>query len=160
MPLNTTYSLEPDAAIKGMVADSRRGFNTITAIAGANLLPGKLVTRSAGKVVIPSAVDDFIVGSTIWTTTLVQPETGNAVWSANKSVPVSQADPIWLEAQEAIAQDALVYAVISGAGNIAGDVKSTQGADTTTKPVGRAETVTTAAGQLVRVKLLPALQGA
>ena len=76
MPLNTTYSLEPDAAIKGMVADSRRGFNTITAIAGANLLPGKLVTRSAGKVVIPSAVDDFIVGSTIWTTTFVQQETG------------------------------------------------------------------------------------
>ena len=160
MPLNTTYSLEPDAAIKGMVADSRRGFNTITAIAGADLLPGKLVTRSAGKAVIPSAAGDFIIGSTIWTTTLVQPETGDAVWEADKAVPVTQADPIWLEAQEAIAQDALVYAVISGAGNIAGDVKSTAGADTTTLPVGRAETATTGAAQLIRVKLLPALQGA
>ncbi len=160
MPLNTTYSLEPDAAIKGMVADSRRGFNTITAIAGTDLLPGKLVTRSGGKVVIPSAVGNYIVGSTIWTTTLVQPESGDAVWEADKALPITQEDPIWLEAQEVIAQDALVYAVISGAGNIAGDVKSTAGADTTTLPVGRAETATTAVGQLIRVKLMPGLQGA
>ena len=48
MPLNTTYSLEPDAAIKGMVADSRRGFNTITAIAGANLLAWQALVTRAG----------------------------------------------------------------------------------------------------------------
>lgn len=160
MPLNTTYSLEPDAAIKGLVADSRRGYNTVTAIAETDLLPGKLVTRAAGKVKIPSAVGDYIVGATIWTTTLVQDEAGDISWKADKTVPITTEDPIWLEAQEAISQDALVYAVISGAGGIAGDVKSTAGADTTTLPVGRAETVTTAAGQLVRVKLMPGLQGA
>lgn len=157
MALNTTYSLEPDAAIKGMVADSRRGFNTVTKIAGADLAPGTLVTESAGKVVAPSAQSDYIVGAVLWTTALVQDESGDISWKTDKACPVTTEDPIWLEAQEAVAANALVYAVISGN---PGDVKSTAGADTTTAPIGRAETATTAAGELVRVKLMPALQGA
>lgn len=158
MPLNTTYALEPDAAIKGMVADSRRGFNTLTEIAETDLAPGTLVTRGTdGKVIAPSAQADYIIGATIWTTTLVTEEDGTTVWKQDRACPVTTEDPIWLEAQEAISQDALVYAVIS---TNPGDVKSTAGADTTTAPIGRAETSTTAAGELVRIKLIPALQGA
>jgi hypothetical protein len=157
MSLNTTYSIDADVAIKGLVADSRRGFNTITKVAGADTPHGVLLTMSAGKAVLPSGVGDYIIGASIWTTTLVQDEAGAAVWKADKALPITTEDPIWLEAQEAIAEDALVYAVIS---TNPGDVKSTSGGDTTTKPVGRAETATTGAGQLVRVKLYPALQGA
>lgn len=158
MSLNTTYSLEPDVAIKGMVADSRRGFNTITKVAAADTAHGVLLTLDgSGKAVLPSVVTDYIIGASIWTTTLVQDEAGATVWKTDKALPITQEDPIWLEAQEAIAENALVYAVIS---TNPGDVKSTAGADTTTLPIGRAETATTAAGELVRVKLLPALQGA
>ena len=158
MPLNTEYGLEPDIAIKGMVADSRRGTTTRTKIAAADIKAGLLVTKDgSGKIVVPSAQGDYILGATVWTTTLVTDEAGVTAYKADRAVPVTQEDPIWLEAQEAIAEDALVYAVIS---TNPGDVKSTSGADTTTKPVGRAETATNGAGQLVRVKLMPALQGA
>lgn len=158
MPLNTEYGLEPDVAIKGMVADSRRGFNTISKVAAADIKAGLLVTKNgSGKIVVPSAQSDYILGATVWTTTLVTDEAGVTTYKAGRAVPVTQEDPIWLEAREAIAEGALVYAVIS---THPGDVKSTTGDDTTTKPIGRAETATTAAGQLVRVKLMPALQGA
>ena len=89
---------------------------------------------------------------------MVTGEDGKAYWKANKALPIVTENPIWLEAQEAIAEPALVYAVISGDNR--GDVKSTAGSDTTTKPIGRAETSTTTAGQLIRVKPMPALQGA
>ena len=158
MPLNTEYGLEPDVAIKGMVADSRRGYNTITKVAKANIKPGLLVTAgSDGKVAVPTAAGDYILGATLWTTTLVTDEAGNVQYKADKSLPIVTEDPIWLEAQGAIAENALVYAVITTNN---GDVKGARAADTTTKPIGRAETKTTAAGQLVRVKLMPALQGA
>jgi hypothetical protein len=158
MPLNTEYGLEPDVAIKGMVADSRRGTTTRTKIAKASIKPGLLITNTDdGKVELPSAQGDYIVGATLWTTTLVTEENGEAVYKGGRAVPIVTEDAIWLEAQEAIDAETLVYAVIT---TNKGDVKSTSGADTTTKPVGRAETATTGAGQLVRVKLMPALQGA
>ena len=158
MPLNTEYGLEPDVAIKGMVADSRRGTTTRTKIAKVNINPGKLITKTDdGKVELPSAQDDYIIGATLWTTTLVTEENGEAVYKGGRAVPIVTEDAIWLEAQEAIDEESLVYAVIT---TNQGDVKSTSGAGTTTKPVGRAETATTGAGQLVRVKLMPALQGA
>lgn len=155
MAINDTYSLEPDVAIKGMVADSRIGFTTVTQIMAADIAPGSLVD---GDGALPAAQGDYILGATRWSDTIVQPEDGSAaVYQSGKPAPVVTEGPIWLEAQEAIAKNALVYAVIS---TNPGDVKSTAGADTTTNPVGRAETATTAAGELVRVKLMPALQGA
>ena len=158
MALNTTYSTDADIAVKGMVADSRRGFNTITKVAAVDILPGLLLTLDgSGQAVLPADVDDYIIGASIWTTTLVQDESGVISWKADKALPVTQEDPIWLESQEAITEGALVYAVIS---TNPGDVKSTAGADTTTRPIGRAETSTAGAGELVRIKLLPALQGA
>jgi hypothetical protein len=158
MHLNTTYAIESDPAIKGLVADSRRGYNTITKVAAVDILPGFLLTTDgAGKAVLPSAQSDYIIGASIWTTTMIQDLSGNIAWKADRALPVTQEDPIWLEAQEAIDENALVYAMIS---TTPGDVKSTAGADTTTKPVGRAETATTGAGELIRIKLFPALQGA
>ncbi len=158
MALNTTYSTDADIAVKGMVADSRRGFNTITKVAAADTLPGLLLTLDGnGKAVLPSAIDDYIIGASIWTTTLTQDDSGVISWKADKALPVTQEDPIWLEARDAVAEGALVYAVISGS---VGNIKATAGADTTTLPVGRAETAAFGAGELIRVKLLPALQGA
>ena len=158
MPLNTTYSLEPDVAIKGLVADSRRGYNTITKVASIDTAHGVLLTLDgSGEAVLPSGVDDYIIGASIWTTTLVQDESGATVWKAGKALPITQEDPIWLESRDAITEGALVYATISG---VPGNVKATAGADTTTLPIGRAETTVIGAGELVRVKLLPALQGA
>jgi len=156
MALNTTYSTDSDVAIKGLVADSRRGFNTITKVAAINTAHGVCVTlNGAGKIVLPSGVNDYIVGATIWTTTLVQDEAGAAVYKAGIATPVTTEDSIYLQARETIAIDALVYAMISGT---PGDVKSTQGVTTTTKPIGRAETAATN-GNLVKVKLMPAMQG-
>lgn len=157
MPLNTTYSLEPDAAVKGLVADSRRGYNTVTEIAALDLKPGFLVTVKNGKAELPSAAEDYVLGATIWTTTMAQDTAGEIYWKADKAVPVTTEDPIWLEARDTIVEGALVYATISGEpGNVKGAVGAT---GVTTNPIGRAET-DAVLGELVRVKLMPALQGA
>ena len=158
MNLNMSYGLEPDIAIKGMTADSRCGTSNRTKITATDIKAGLLVTsNSEGKVELPTSQDDYILGATLWTTTLVTDESGEAYYKGGRAVAIVTENPIWLEAQEAIDEESLVYAVIS---TNQGDVKSTPGADTTTKPVGRAETATNGAGQLVRVKLMPALQGA
>lgn len=161
--LNLTYSLDSEPAILGMVSDSRVGFNTITKKIelAAGIPAGKLVKKgtAVGSVTVLSAVGDYVVGATRWSPSMVTDEAGVTTYKQNKFAPIFTEGPIWLNAQEAIAEDDLVYAVISGAGKI-GDVKKTSGADTTTKPVGRAETVTTGADQLVRIYLRPALQGA
>ena len=161
MPLNTTYSIGSDQAVAGMVADSRVGFATVTRIPSANIAAGLLVTKDAavGKAKLPSAATDYIIGATRWTPTMVQEDDGTAVYEAGRGAPVLTEGPVWLNAAEAIGEFDLVYGVISGAGKI-GWVKKTQGADTTTKPVGRAETKTTASGELVVVHLRPALQNA
>lgn len=157
MPLNQTYSREAEVAIKGLIADSRRGYDTITKVASTGISPGFLVTTNgSGQAVKPSSVTDYILGASIWAGTMVQDLSGNISWKADRAMPVFTQGAIWLESGEAIAENALVYATISG---VTGNVKSTQGVDTTTKPVGRAETATTATNQLIRVKLLPALQG-
>lgn len=154
MAINDTYSLEPDVAVKGMVADSRVGFSTRTIVLAADIAPGLLVTLAGA---LPSAVDDYIAGATRWSTTIVQPEDGSdAVYKSGKAAPVINDAPIWLQARDAITAGDLVYAMIS---TNPGDVKATSGADTTTAPVGRAET-TAATGELVKVKLMDALQGA
>lgn len=161
MPLNTTYSISPDQAVAGMVADSRVGLTTVTRIPSVALAAGLLVTKdtAVGKAKLPSAQSDYIIGATRWSPTMVQEDDGTTAYKAGRAAPVFTEGPIWLNAAEAIGEFDLVYATISGAGKI-GWVKKTAGADTTTKPIGRAETVTTASGQLVLVHLRPALQNA
>lgn len=154
MAINDTYSLEPDVAVKGMVADSRVGFSTRTIVLAADTTPGLLVTLAGA---LPNAAGDYIAGATRWSTTIVQPEDGgDAVYKSGKAAPVVTDVPIHLQAREAIVAGELVYAMIS---TNPGDIKKTAGVDTTTKPVGRAETGG-AIGELVRVKLMDALQGA
>lgn len=153
MAINTTYSLDADVAVKGMVADSRVGFSTRTVVLAADIAPGFLVTLAGA---LPSAQGDYIAGATRWSTTIPQDESGNITYKSGKAVPVITDAPIWLQARDAVAAGDLVYAMIS---TNAGDIKKTAGADTTTKPVGRAETAG-AVGELVRVKLMDALQGA
>lgn len=154
MAINDTYDLEPSQAIKGMVADSRVGFSTRTIVMGADIAPGFLVTLAGA---LPTAVTDYIAGATRWSPTIVQPEGGgDAVYKSGKAAPVITDAPIWLQARDAVTAGDLVYAVIS---TNPGDVKAAAGVTTTTLPVGRAET-TAATGELVRVKLMDALQGA
>ncbi|MGL5775727.1 MAG: structural cement protein Gp24 [Aeromonas veronii] len=161
MPLNTTYSISSDQAVAGMVADSRVDLTTVTRIPSVALAAGLLVTKDAavGKAKLPSAQSDYIIGATRWTPTMVQEDDGTTVYKAGRGAPVVTEGPVWLNGAEAIGEFDLVYGVISGAGKI-GWVKKTAGADTTTKPVGRAETKTAASGELVVVNLRPALQNA
>lgn len=156
MPLNTDYSQTPDVAVAGMVADSRIGFTTVTRILAAATAPGKLVVEG-DTVAVPSTVDDYILGAVRWTTTLVQDDNGLVTYKADRAAPIVTEGPIWLTAQEAVAKGDLVYAVIS---TNPGDVKKTAGVDTTTKSIGRAESATRGAGQLVKVVLMPAMQNA
>jgi len=135
------------------------GFTTVTRIMSADIAAGLLVTKdaAAGKAKLPGAVTDYIIGATRWSPTMVQDEAGNTQYKAARAAPVFTEGPIWLYAAEAIGEFDQVYATISGAGKI-GWVKKTAGVDTTSKPIGRAESVTTASGQLVLVYLRPAMQ--
>lgn len=156
MTLNTTYSLDSDVAVKGQVADSRvTTASTITKVLEADTEAGVLVTLgTGGKAAVIGAQDDYVLGATRHSTTIVQADDGTVTYKADQAAPIFQEGPIWLYGREAINEGDLVYGVIN---TNPGDVKKTSGADTTTASIGRAETTTTGAG-LVRVYLRPAQQ--
>lgn len=141
---NLEYGLESAVGCPGQVADSRIT-HTGTGIAAAEILPGRAVLWD-GSVSADAA--DIVRGVSRGDTSLPQTDAGVVSYAAGKAVPLVQFGPLWVEAGEAVAAGDLAYAVIT-AGATQGTFKKTQGADTTTAPVGYFETATTGAGLAV-----------
>lgn len=143
MPFNDSYDLYADPTLPvGWVADSRFT-HTLTGLATVDVAPGVPVGWNNQIL----AADAPIKGVARGDSSIMQSDPGVVTNVANKPYNILNIGPIWVNASKAVAAGVPAYAIFTGADQ--GKFTDTASASTTTKPVGRFERATTAAGKTV-----------
>lgn len=140
MPLNTTYDLEAGQVDVGTAADSRQ-VETITGVAGEEILPGQAVGWDDSVL----DTDAPMKGVARLSSSMVQEDDGTVSYKAGETVPLVSRGPIHVSVIGAVTKGALAYAFVSGANK--GKFTATSGGTTTTAAVGWFETATSGDGQ-------------